>query len=149
MQTGVDRIVENLGGAPEKNKTGVDKILEILENGGGGGGGLPEVTSADEGKVLAVNSSGEWAAEQKVFYLIYDEGENTYNLTPEQAFELLRTGVQVVEYGGYVDPDDTTTVFAGRNEYVQLFYDASVYKLSTRLGDTLVAATFTSPFYVD
>ena len=63
MQTGVDRIVENLGGSPEKNKTGVDKILEILENGGGGGSSLPEYDSGDAGKVLSVNSAGngvEW-----------------------------------------------------------------------------------------
>lgn len=116
--------------------------------GQGSGGGLPEVTSADEGKVLAVNASGEWAVGQKIFYHIYDEGEGVYNLTPEQAFELFRTGVQIVDYGGYIDTDDTTTVYAGRKEYVRLLYNAGVYKLTTGV-DTLVADTFTSHFYVD
>lgn len=64
MSTGVDKILQQMGGSPEKNKTGVDKILEILENGGGGGGGLPEYTSADIGKVMTV-VEGE-AAEQTV-----------------------------------------------------------------------------------
>lgn len=63
MSTGVDKILQQMGGSPEKNKTGVDKILEILEN--GGGGGLPEYTSADAGKVLTVNEDSdgvEWEA---------------------------------------------------------------------------------------
>ncbi len=37
-----------------------------------GGSSLPSVTSADAGKVLAVNDSGEWAAEQKIFHLLYN-----------------------------------------------------------------------------
>ena len=54
MKTGVTKIIEQLGGdPPAKNQTGVDKILEILEN-GGGGGGLPSYTDADEGKVLGL-----------------------------------------------------------------------------------------------
>lgn len=121
-------------------------IPNIEQN--GGGSGLPSVTSADEGKVLAVNSSGEWAAEQKIFYLIYDEGENTFNLTPEQAFELFRTGVQIVWYEAYIDPEDTTTVNATRNEYTYMRYDNGVYKLNTEAGE-IVAGTFTSPFYID
>lgn len=109
---------------------------------------LPKVAAADAGKVLAVNASGEWAVGQKIFYHIYDDGEGVSNLTPEQAYELFTTGVQIVAYGGYIDPDDTTTVSAGRKEYGQLFYDAGVYKLSAG-ADTLVADTFTSPFHVD
>lgn len=124
----------------------LEKITEVAE--GGGGGSLPSVTSADAGKLLAVNDSGEWAAEQKIFYLIYNEDENTFNLTPEQAFELLRTGVQIVSCEGYIDPEDTTTVDAGRKEYIKLFYDAGVYKLLTE-AENIVAGTFTSPFYID
>ena len=62
MATGVDKILRQLGGTPDKNKTGVDQIVEILENGGGGGGaGLPSVDGSDNGKVLTV-VSGSWAA---------------------------------------------------------------------------------------
>ena len=63
MSTGVDKILQQMGGSPEKNKTGVDKILEILES-GGGGSSLPSYTSADIGKVLTV-VEGE-SAEQTV-----------------------------------------------------------------------------------
>jgi len=62
MDTGVNEILRQLGGTPDKNKTGVDQIVEILENGGGGGGaGLPSVDGSDNGKVLTV-VSGSWAA---------------------------------------------------------------------------------------
>lgn len=115
---------------------------------GVGGSDLPEVTTADNGKVLTV-VNGEWAAEQKIFHLIYNEDENTFNLTPEQAFELLRTGVQIVQYEGHIDPEDTTTVAAERKEYINLYYDAAVYKLTTERPDVIVAETFTSPFYID
>lgn len=32
----------------------------VLSSSGGGGGGLPDVTSADEGRCLQVSASGEW-----------------------------------------------------------------------------------------
>lgn len=43
--------------------TSCKNLIDGQELGGGGGSSLPSVTSADEGKVLAVNASGEWAAE--------------------------------------------------------------------------------------
>ena len=42
------------------------EIALIKALGGGSGGGLPEVTSADAGKVLAVDNSGVWGAQEPI-----------------------------------------------------------------------------------
>ena len=121
MQTGVDRIVENLGGTPEKNKTGVDKILEILESGGGGGGSsLPEVTSADEGKVLAVNASGEWAATMPNDFIVrvdFAEGSfvsatSIYMADVDYLKDKIDNHLPIIGYVYSVDSDtpDTATI---------------------------------------
>ena len=49
--------VENLVITPDM----VNAIAELVESGGISGGGLPDVTAADNGKILIV-SNGEWVA---------------------------------------------------------------------------------------
>ena len=129
MQTGVDRIVENLGGTPEKNKTGLDKILEILESGGGGGGGLPEVTSSDEGKVLAVNASGEWAASaQPVVFVDYTDDGIAFvsSKTWGELFSMMQTTVVVLRK---IIPDEINCFYIS-----MLFYDEDGYYIVINEG---------------
>lgn len=139
MQTGVDRIVENLGGTPEKNKTGVDKILEILENGGGGGSSLPEVTSSDEGKVLAVNASGEWTAELKAIYFSSPTGNISYNI----AKDYLTKGIIVI-CGNLLDNPTSIGLLLGvfynseAELYAVVFIDGSVLVSSDPDDDQMV-----------
>ncbi len=55
-------------------------LVDGQELGVGGGSDLPEVTSADEGKVLAVDANGEWAAEYKAVYFSAPAGNIIYNI---------------------------------------------------------------------
>ena len=58
----------------------VDIAIAKKLAGGGGGSSLPPVTSADVGKVLAVNASGEWAAGVKILTLTANDiSDYTYN----------------------------------------------------------------------
>ena len=97
---------------------------------------LPAVTSADEGKVLAVDSSGEWAAEMpsgdKVYFCTSTESglAETYN----DLLTKLNNGISVFVFGSWTDSDGSyhqclmlTKLFyeTGQNTYTAIFCGAS------------------------
>lgn len=71
----------------------VHKISDDYVNASGGGSDLPEVTSADAGKVLAVNASGEWAAESVYFRI--NDNEGVLDKTADEIDSALRAGKYV------------------------------------------------------
>lgn len=68
-------------------------LVDGQELGIGGGSELPDVTAADEGKVLAVDSDGEWAAENIFFKTTDNEG--TLDKTAGEINNALRAGKYV------------------------------------------------------
>ena len=67
LLNGINEVITKMGGETNPEKltilSGLAQIISLLNGGGGGGSNLPEVTSADEGKVLTVNNTGDWDAE--------------------------------------------------------------------------------------
>ena len=60
--------------------TGAKNLVDGQELGTGGGADLPVVTEADAGKVLAVNASGEWAAESPYVIVTATFSEDVWTL---------------------------------------------------------------------
>ena len=70
--------------------TGAKNLVDGQEL--GAGSDLPIVTEADAGKVLAVNASGEWAADYKTVYFSTPAGNISYNI----AKNFLTKGIIVI-----------------------------------------------------
>lgn len=83
--------------------TGAKNLVDGQEL--GTGSDLPVVTEADAGKVLAVNASGEWAAENKLVRLIVDPDTYLSNLTAREVIQAFMDGAIVYEAGGTITED--------------------------------------------
>lgn len=107
-------------------------LVDGQELGTGGGSDLPEVTSADEGKVLAVNASGEWAAEYNVI-IINDITEWTYDSIKEKLMQ-----GRIVICTTLLGVSDNVGVCVG------CFEDEGNYFVVFREGSNAIASSSTS-----
>lgn len=109
-------------------------LVDGQELGIGGGSDLPEVTSADEGKVLAVNASGEWAAENKLVQLIVDPDTSLTNLTVREIIQAFIDGAIVYESGGTINENDPSECGGMITFYTGVEYDGGKFQLMTKDG---------------
>ena len=125
--------------------TGAKNLVDGQEL--GAGSDLPVVTEADAGKVLAVNASGEWAAEDKSGKITFDDG--VLSLTPNQLIAIISskilpwfmldfgTAIQIYRFGYYSHDGGYSAVFFSCD-------DSGVYT-----PFTLYADNADSNFYAD
>lgn len=104
-------------------------LVDGQELGIGGGSDLPEVTSADEGKVLAVNASGEWAAENKI--MIVKDTEGAGNFTYNDLLSALNAG-SIIYYINTWEDGAIASILIGLN------YDGEFYYAT--FGDSIFSA---------
>lgn len=98
--------------------------------GEGGGSGLPEVTSADNGKVLTV-VGGAWAAQQKKFVVTLTptapDMSGTMDKTGEEITAAYEAGKEIVlqiHDGNYNNILNVSYVIDGRPAYNELLFVA-------------------------
>ena len=68
---------------------GLGTEIALIKALGGGSGGLPPVTSKDAGKVLSVNSNGEWDAESNLFVVTVTLSPSYSNVADKTYNEIL------------------------------------------------------------
>ena len=119
--------------------TNTELIQEIAGVATGGGSSLPSVTDADEGKVLTVDSSGEWAAETPsgvpvvIIYPIDSEGTIAVSGDYETCRNSLLEDNPVIAY--YFAHASGTTYFRF-SEYLGIAYDEENLRLILMVDST-------------
>ena len=126
----------------------VHKISDDYVN-ASGGSDLPSVTEADAGKVLAVNASGEWAAENKLVQLIIDPDTSYSNLTVREVIQAFIDGSIVYNSGGYIDADDPAECVGGTTIYSLVRYADNAFELLVGNNVVAIQENIDSYFYFD
>lgn len=71
------------------------KTIPNMDENGGSGSSLPAVTSADKGKVLQVNSSGQWAAGPYVLEATVNGNTTTLNASYDDLYGAFVNGAEI------------------------------------------------------
>ena len=126
-------------------------LVDGQELGIGGSSELPDVTAADEGKVLAVNASGEWAAENKVVELKIDPDTYLTNLTAREVIQAFIDGAIVYESFGAIIENDLSECHGETIIYTKVEYGEGGFELYTANGVAAMTLdnSIDSYFYFD
>lgn len=98
------------------------EYIKAVAEGGSGGGGLPEITEADEGKVLTVESGeAAWATAGgggSGGVLLITNNNGTLNKTGQQIADALTGGSVCIVITQTTDGDFTDTTYSVISEYL-------------------------------
>lgn len=115
---GVSEITPDYKNPNNSIEKSIERIADNYESGGGGGSSLPAVTPEDEGKVLTVDSEGEWVAGTGgggggVLICTLDMQTGALNKTWQEIFDAASVGSVILIN------NQTTAIYHGTLSYIR------------------------------